>query len=126
MLQHIRALLPIFWRKKSEISVKVITDFCSIRGSGGYALCKLIFSKFLLEEIWGKWECVMTHSVLAVLLQIARREFACCTSLGECVTTHKGVPAHFLDSLWLSTCCASLGEYVTTHKGVSARLPDSL
>jgi len=33
---------------------------------------------------------VMTWAVLAILVQTARREFACCTSLGECFTTHKG------------------------------------
>ena len=36
---------------------------------------------------------------LAILLQIARREFACCTSIGECSTTHKGVTAQSLDRL---------------------------
>ncbi|MBD5494985.1 MAG: hypothetical protein HDR12_11580 [Lachnospiraceae bacterium] len=32
--------------------------------------------------------CVYTRAVLAILVQTARREFACCTSLGECSTTH--------------------------------------
>jgi len=39
---------------------------------------------------------VMTWAVLAILVQTARREFACCTSLGECLTTHKGVIARLL------------------------------
>ena len=31
--------------------------------------------------------------MLAILVQTARREFACCASLGERLTTHKGVSA---------------------------------
>ena len=40
--------------------------------------------------------CEGTQAVLAILVQTARREFACCTSLGECLTTHKGVTARLL------------------------------
>ena len=31
--------------------------------------------------------------MLAILVQTARREFVCCTSIGECLTTHMGVTA---------------------------------
>ena len=51
---------------------------------------------------------VMTWAVLAILVQTARREFACCTSLGECLTTHKGVTARSFVKpfgIWLSEDC---------------------
>jgi hypothetical protein len=64
-----------------------------MRGLGGYSPCKPIFSSFRLGETWENGACEGTQAVLAILLQIARREFACCTSLGECFTTHKGVTA---------------------------------
>ena len=52
-----------------------------------------------VKEIAHFIACEGTQAVLAILLQIARREFACCTSLGECPITHKGVTARFSDSL---------------------------
>lgn len=62
-------------------------------------LGKPVFSSFHSEETWENGACEGTQAVLAILLQIARREFACCTSLGECPITHKGVTARFSDSL---------------------------
>lgn len=39
----------------------------------------------------------MCHDIgsACYLWQISRREFACCTSLGECSTTHKDIIVHF-------------------------------
>ncbi len=34
--------------------------------------------------------------MITILVQTARREFACCASLGERLTTHKGVTARLL------------------------------
>ncbi len=52
-------------------------------GDRGYAPCKPISASFYLEEIWGNGACEGTQAVLAILLQITRREFACCVSIGE-------------------------------------------
>lgn len=57
------------------------------------------FSQVSTRKKLGNGACEGTQAVLAILLQIARREFACCTSLGECPITHKGVTARFSDSL---------------------------
>ena len=58
------------------------------------------FSQVSTRKKLGKMVPVREHrQCLAILLQIARREFACCTSLGECPITHKGVTARFSDSL---------------------------
>ena len=55
------------------------------------------FFKFPLVRNIGEIEAhVMTWAVLAILVQTARREFACCTSLGERLTTHNGVTACLL------------------------------
>lgn len=73
--------------------------FAAYRGSGGYAPCKPVFSSFHSEETWENGACEGTQAVLAILVQTARREFACCASLGERLTTHKGVTARSSDSL---------------------------
>ena len=67
--------------------------FLRLRGSGGYALCKRKRLSFHEWKDGRLTACVYTRAVLAILVQTARREFACCTSLGECLTTHKGVTA---------------------------------
>ncbi len=45
-------------------------------GTGGYAPCKPISASFHLGETCGNGACEGTQAVLAILLQIARREFA--------------------------------------------------
>ena len=67
--------------------------FLHLRGPGGYSLCKQKHSDFHEGKDGCLPACVYTRAVLAILVQTARREFACCTSLGECLTTHKGVTA---------------------------------
>ncbi len=47
---------------------------------------------------------VMTWAVLAILVQTARREFACCTSLGERLTTHNGLPPVFYKAFRILGC----------------------
>lgn len=79
--------------KKIKNSVRKFCDFLSGKGVRGICPLQADFSKFPLRE-FGKIEaCVPTQAVLAIFVQTARREFACCTSLGECLTTHKGVTA---------------------------------
>ena len=70
--------------------------FLRLRGSGGYALCKRKRLSFHEWKDGRLTACVYTQAVLAILVQTARREFACCASLGERFTTHKGVTAHLL------------------------------
>ena len=70
--------------------------FLRLRGSGGYALCKRKRLSFHEWKDGRLTACVYTQAVLAILVQTARREFACCASLGERYTTHKGVTAHLL------------------------------
>lgn len=41
-----------------------------------------VCSSFRLEETWENGACEGTQAVLAILLQITRREFACCVSIG--------------------------------------------
>jgi len=57
--------------------------FCACGGTGGYAPGKPISASFHLVEICGNGACEGTQAVLAILLQITRREFACCVSIGE-------------------------------------------
>ena len=70
--------------------------FLRLRGSGGYALCKRKRLSFHEWKDGRLTACVYTQAVLAILVQTARREFACCASLGERLTTHKGVTARLL------------------------------
>ena len=70
--------------------------FLRLRGSGGYALCKRKRLSFHEWKDGRLTACVYTQAVLAFLVQTARREFACCASLGERLTTHKGVTARLL------------------------------
>ena len=70
--------------------------FLRLRGSGGYALCKRKRLSFHEWKDGRLTACVYTQAVLAILVQTARREFACCASLGKRLTTHKGVTAHLL------------------------------
>lgn len=53
-------------------------------------------SRFSQVSAWGnlgKWKPATSVGSACYLWQTARREFACCTSLGECLTTHMGVAA---------------------------------
>lgn len=68
-----------------------------------------VFASFRWGKTCKNGACGRPQAVLAMLLQISRRGFACCTSLGECLTTHKGVTARFLLSpseVWL---CRAFG-----------------
>lgn len=91
-----------------------------LRGSGGYAPCKPISASFHLGETCGNGACEGTQAVLAILLQIARREFACCVSIGERFATQKGVTARVMDSVDNSTLQSgrSNKKTATVHKGM--------
>ena len=71
------------------------TAFLQFRGSGGYALCKQKHSDFRVGEDECLPACVYTQAVLAIFVQTARREFACCTSLGECLQHIRALPPGF-------------------------------
>ncbi len=90
-------------------------------GTGGYAPCKSISASFHLEESWGNGACEGTQAVLAILLQITRREFACCVSLGEQFATHRCVTALITDSLGnpASQSGRSNKKTATAHKGMN-------
>lgn len=92
-----------------------------LRGSGGSAPCKPIFASFHLEETCGNGACEGTQAVLAILLQIARREFACCVSIGERSATQKGVTALVMDGVGNSASQSgrSNKKTATVHKGVN-------
>ena len=86
----------VFKAKMGSPAAAWDTAFLQIRGSGGYALCKQKHSDSHMGKDEGLPACVYTQAVLAILVQTARREFACCASLGERLTTHKGVTARLL------------------------------
>ena len=73
----------VFKRKNSEIPQRRFLNFGAQRGSGGYALCKPIFSSFRLEKLGEMEACGRPQAVLAILVQTARREFAEAMSQAE-------------------------------------------
>ena len=67
------------------------------------------FFKFLNGRNLREW-CLWGNTGSACYLwQISRREFACCTSLGECATTHKDIIVHFGDCLYAVRLCRATG-----------------
>ena len=84
----LKKVIPTF---KEILSVSKTKNWCLLQNIIPTFLLKTFeFISFIIKGRDNK------KVVITILLQTARREFACCTSLGECLTTHKGVTARLL------------------------------
>ena len=115
-----------FFKQKWEtMQQHGVFHFCGLGGQGDM----LPASKNIQIPVRGRWmfDRLRIYAGSACYLwQTSRREFACCTSIGECLTTHKGVAARFFGKpVRHSGCGRSPGQIKNCHNRGRAGLPCS-